>query len=151
MAKGVTVEDTDTFRSYADKIANIQSGGGKWVAPNIISFNGSSMENFDSTNLDTSNVTDMSEMFTYCNSLTSLIGTHTLEEVEAGTVVALKGTKTTFEINYCEQLDRASLLAVINGLATVSSTTTLTLGSTLLAKLTDDDKKIATDKGWTLV
>ena len=30
------------------------------------------------------------------------------------------------------------------------TTATLTLGSTLLAKLTDEDKKIATDKGWTL-
>ena len=30
------------------------------------------------------------------------------------------------------------------------TTATLTLGSTLLAKLTDEDKKLATDKGWTL-
>ena len=37
-----------------------------------------------------------------------------------------------------------------NGLKPVTTTQTVTLGSTLLAKLTDEDKKIATDKGWTL-
>lgn len=29
VAKGVSVDDTDTFRSYADKIGEIQSGGGE--------------------------------------------------------------------------------------------------------------------------
>ena len=41
-------------------------------------------------------------------------------------------------------------MVVINGLQTVTTTQTLTLGSTNLAKLTEADKKIATDKGWTL-
>ena len=41
-------------------------------------------------------------------------------------------------------------MVVINGLQTVTETQTLTLGSTNLAKLTDAEKKIATDKGWTL-
>ena len=35
-------------------------------------------------------------------------------------------------------------------LPTITTTKTLTLGSKVLAKLTDEDKKIATDKGWTL-
>lgn len=41
---------------------------------------------------------------------------------------------------------------VVKWLKSLPKTTgfTLTLGSTLLAKLTDEDKKIATDKGWTL-
>ena len=37
-----------------------------------------------------------------------------------------------------------------NGLDKITNTRTITLGSTLLAKLTADDIKIATDKGWTL-
>ena len=41
-------------------------------------------------------------------------------------------------------------MVVINGLQTVTSTKTLTLGSTNLAKLTDEEKQIATNKGWTL-
>lgn len=37
-----------------------------------------------------------------------------------------------------------------NGLIPTTTTKTLTIGSTNLALLTDEDKKIATDKGWTL-
>ena len=38
----------------------------------------------------------------------------------------------------------------INGLMPTKTTKTLTIGSTNLAKLTADDRQIATDKGWTL-
>ena len=48
------------------------------------------------------------------------------------------------------KLTHDSLMVVINGLQTVTTTQTLTLGSENLAKLTEADKKIATDKGWTL-
>ena len=41
-------------------------------------------------------------------------------------------------------------MVVINGLKTVTTAQTLELGTTNLAKLTDDEKKVATDKGWTL-
>lgn len=41
-------------------------------------------------------------------------------------------------------------MVVINGLQTVTTKPTLTLGTTNLAKLTDEEKKVATDKGWTL-
>ena len=41
-------------------------------------------------------------------------------------------------------------MVIINGLQTVTTTQKLTLGETNLAKLTDAEKKIATDKGWTL-
>lgn len=37
-----------------------------------------------------------------------------------------------------------------NGLTTVSTTQTLTIGATALALLSDEDKAIATNKGWTL-
>ena len=48
------------------------------------------------------------------------------------------------------KLTHDSIMVIINGLQTVTTTQTLTLGSTNLAKLTDEEKKIATDKGWTL-
>lgn len=47
-------------------------------------------------------------------------------------------------------LTHDSLMSIINHLATVSTTKTLTLGATNLAKLTDAEKAIATEKGWTL-
>lgn len=108
------------------------------------------LTSLDLSNWDTSNVTDMSYIFDSCSKLTSIIGNHTLEEVESGKIVVFKGIKCDLSINLSTRLDRKSLLAIIKGLANVTSSQTLTMGSTLLAKLTDDDKKIATDKGWTL-
>ena len=47
-------------------------------------------------------------------------------------------------------LTHDSLMSIINNLATVTTTQTLTLGSTNLAKLSSEEKAIATNKGWTL-
>ena len=46
--------------------------------------------------------------------------------------------------------ERSDLLVILNNLKTVTSTKVLTMGATNLAKLTDEDKAIATNKGWTL-
>ena len=53
-------------------------------------------------------------------------------------------------ISKCPNINYESLIGLINNLVPTTTTKTLTLGSDLLAKLTDEDKKIATDKGWTL-
>lgn len=55
-----------------------------------------------------------------------------------------------FSLEHSPKLTRNSLLNIINGLVSVTTPQTLALGSTNLAKLTDDEKKIATGKGWTL-
>ena len=49
------------------------------------------------------------------------------------------------------KLTHDSLLDIINNLSTVSTTQTLTIGSTNLAKLSSDEITIATNKGWTIV
>lgn len=107
-----------------------------------------SLKTLDLTGWDVSGAESVDYMLMSCASLTSLIGSHTLEEVEAGTVVALKGLSLSLAISAI--LDRASLLATIKGLADVSGGTaqTLTLGTKQKARLTDEDIKIATDKGW---
>ena len=56
----------------------------------------------------------------------------------------------SLDLSYCENLTHDSIMVVIYGLKIVTETETLTLGSTNLAKLTDEEKQIATDKGWTL-
>ena len=63
----------------------------------------------------------------------------------------------SLDIGACYQLTRDSLieneLSIFNALKNYSGTTitaTLTLGTTNLAKLTDAEKAIATEKGWTL-
>ena len=58
--------------------------------------------------------------------------------------------KASLDLSDCTYLDHDSLMVVINGLQTVTETQTLTLGSTNLDKLTEEEKQVAIDKGWTL-
>ena len=66
------------------------------------------------------------------------------------TITGNPNFKASLNMSTCSKLTHDSLMVVINGLQTVTTSQTLTLGSTNLAKLTEADKKIATDKGWTL-
>ena len=65
-------------------------------------------------------------------------------------------TKGRIDISHLTQLDHSSLLVIINGLydyvgAGSSGTRYIKLGDANLAKLTDEEKAIATNKGWTIV
>ena len=60
------------------------------------------------------------------------------------------GMKVSFNISSSTKFTREALVEILNNLATITSTQTLTMGATNLAKLTDEDKAIATNKGWTL-
>lgn len=84
---------------------------------------------------DTSKVTNMTNMFYDCSSLESILMT---------------GMSVNFNISPSTKFTREALVTILNNLATVTSTKKLTMGSTNLAKLTDEDKAIATNKGWTL-
>ena len=64
--------------------------------------------------------------------------------------IHLTNISVNIDISSCTKMTAESLLEVLNNLATVTSTMTCTLGATNLAKLTDEDKAIATNKGWTL-
>ena len=103
----------------------------------------------DLSSFDTSAVTSMIGMFEICPKLTTIIGTHTLEEVQAGTIKALKGTKVSLDL-YTPLLERASILALFYGLADLTGNTkqTIRLHATAKARLTAEDIKIATDKNW---
>ena len=97
IGKGVDVSDTDTFRSYADKISSIQTGGGTTNIPDGTKFGystfttvpdsifpyletqnsmGNMFVNCSSLQtvplFDTANVNDMHNMFSYCTSLQTL-------------------------------------------------------------------------------
>lgn len=86
---------------------------------------------------DFKNVVDINRTFDNCTALTTLGG--------------FTGLKVNLDLHYSNQLTKESLLNVFNEAADVTaSPKTLTLGATNLAKLTDEDKAIATNKGWTL-
>lgn len=109
--------------------------------------------------LDTSRVTDMYGIFDKCSSLESIpqldVSNVTRSDSMFGSCRSLKsilmtGMKTSFNISASTRFERSDLLTIINNLASVTSTKTLTMGATNLAKLTDEDIAIATAKGWTL-
>ena len=73
-----------------------------------------------------------------------------LEEVKFSGVIS----SDNFNVSYCTKLTHESLMSIINTLYDYSGTATtktITLGAENLAKLTDAEKKTATDKGWSLV
>ena len=84
---------------------------------------------------DLTNTFSMSEIFYGCSSLK---------------FIHCKNIGTSFYISSSTLFTREALLEIINNLQTVKETQTLTMGETNLAKLTDEDKAIATNKGWTL-
>ena len=111
--------------------------------------------------LNTGKVTNMKNMFYSCNSLTTIpqldtsnvTGTN-MNNIFAGCSslksILMTGMKVSFDISASTKFERADLLIILNNLATVTTTQTLKMGATNLAKLTDEDKAIATNKGWTL-
>lgn len=87
--------------------------------------------------MDTSKVTTMDGMFRNCSSLTDLGG--------------FIGLKCILDLSESPLITHNSLMNVINKAADVTaSPKNLILGSTNLAKLSDEEKAIATNKGWFL-
>ena len=84
---------------------------------------------------DCTNVTNMQYIFTSCRNLKSILMTN---------------IGTNLDISASTRFERADLVTILNNLKTVTTTKTLKVGATNLAKLTDEDKLIATNKGWTL-
>lgn len=84
---------------------------------------------------DCSNVTNMNNIFASCSSLKSVLMTN---------------IGVSLDISASTLFERTDLVTILNNLKTVTSTKTLKMGATNLAKLTDEDKLIATNKGWTL-
>ena len=135
--------------------------------PQLNTSNASSMNSmfFGCTNLttipliDTTYVGNMDEMFYGCHNLkvvpalvcsnqTSLTnmfyGCYNLEEIH------MTGMERTFRVDDCTKLTREALVELLNNLGTPRSTRSLYLGSENLAKLTEEDKAIATNKNWRL-
>ena len=108
--------------------------------------------------LDTSNVVDMGGMFSYCSNLT------TIPRLDANNV-----TNTSDMFEYCYKLtsiglygfmysiditrtalEHNALVAFLNQAGTAKTGARITMGSNKLALLSDEEKAIATNKGWTL-
>ena len=88
--------------------------------------------------LNTSKVNNILNAFFYCSKLTNLGGFQNLS--------------VSLDLHYSTRLTVESLMNVINNLKDLTGgmSQTLTLGATNLAKLTDEQKAVATNKNWVL-
>ena len=78
----------------------------------------------------------MSYMFRSCSKLTA---------------IHMININANLDISASTKFTREALVEIIGNLkAQTSGSKKLTMGSTNLAKLTDEDKAVATNKGWTL-
>lgn len=85
--------------------------------------------------INMSTAVNLQREFTGCVSLKSIHCTH---------------WRLSFDISASTQFETDDLVEIISNLDPVTTPQTLTMGATNLAKLTDDQIKVATDKGWTL-
>lgn len=109
---------------------------------------------------DTSKVKDMTSMFWGCTQLTEIpafdvsnVNTffQMLDRCINLTAIHMRGINTSLDISSSTEFTREALVEIINNLEpTNNHSYTLTMGSTNLAKLTSEDKLIATNKGWKL-
>ena len=106
----------------------------------------SNLISVDMTDWDFSNITKAASMFYNCSSLTTLINEHEHEP----DVMAFKGMKISIDLHYSTKLNYESVYALFRGVATVTTTQTITLPKVMEGKLDADKVKIAIDKGWTI-
>ena len=114
--------------------------------------------------LDTGNVTDMYSMFENCSSLitipafdvSNVTGITSMTKIFSNCSnlikISMLNIANNLDISDCTKMEREAIVEVLNNLKDLTGQTSkkLTLGSTLLAKLTAADKTIATNKNWTL-
>jgi len=112
-------------------------------------------------NLDTNKVTNMSNMYNNCKSLHNITNLDTSSATNVNTIFAncyalinidnISNISISLTVS-SSRLNHKTLVKILNALVDLTETTSqkLTLNSTNLAKLTDEEKAIAIEKNWTL-
>ena len=136
----------------------------------------SNLTSLDVSSWNTSNVTNMSDMFYYCEKLETLSsvradsltiasysspfgGSNNTTLVDFGGFINLKSSwNGSYCVDKLTALSHQSLINILNGLydfvgnglTPTSSQGKIKFGTTHLANLSDEEKAIATNKGWVL-
>ena len=152
------VTDMSSMFSYCYELTSVPSFDTSNVT-NMTSMFAFCYELTSVPSFDTRNVTSMRAMFSGCSRLTSVPSFDTSNVTNMEYMFrSCQKLETIHFINIGANLDisestlftREALLEIIGNLKTVTTTKRLTMGTTNLAKLTEEDKAIATNKGWTL-
>ena len=126
------------------------------------------LESLNIFNFDTRNVTNMEYMFSHCSSLTSLdlSGWNTSKVINMSgmfynssslEIINCEGLQlpninlSNIHLDSCTKLTVESLVGLLNALPQSDKGYSFQIGDVNIAKLTDEQKAIATDKGWTLI
>ena len=133
-----------TSLTYVD-VSNWDTSKVTWM--DNIFYSCKKLNALDLSNWDISNINYIkSSSFYICKELTTLIDGHESEP----DVIALNGLKNSMDFRYSTKLNYESVYALFRGLATVTTTQTITLPKVMQGKLDEAKVKIATDKGWTV-
>ena len=128
----------------------------------------SSLTSLDLSSFDTSNVTDMNSMFISCQSLKSLnlsgwdtrkvtnikfifYSCRSLERINCDGLQLPDIYMSQIGLNNSTKLTVDSIVGLLNALPQSTHNYSFQIGTDNIAKLSDDQKAIATNKGWTLI
>jgi hypothetical protein len=110
--------------------------------------------------LNLSKTSNIYNLLAYCHSLYTIelldfgllakSSNYTFSECRNLETLNIANINSSIALSYSIKLSQAEIVKLLNNLQPVETTQTLTLGATLLSKLTDEQKEIATSKGWTL-
>ena len=122
----------------------------------------------DLSHFNVSNVTDMRNMFNYCLNLKSLNisnwnmskvtnvyqmfdATSLIETIECDGLQLPDIDLSYISLNSCSKLTVDSIVGLLNALPTTTHNRSFQIGEVNIAKLSDEQKAIATNKNWRLV
>ena len=143
------VTDMDNMFYFCGQLTKLDVS--KWDTSNVTRigsmFTGcGSLTTLDLSNWNVSKVTWNYMIFDYCKQLTTLIDGHESDP----NVTILNGLKNDISLKDSTKLNYESVYALFRGVATVTTTQTITLPKVMEGNLDSAKVKIATDKGWTV-
>ena len=154
---GASVTSADDMFSYCSSLTSLtlpEGFGASVTSAGYMFYGGSSLTSLTLPEGFGAGITNAEGMFNGCGKLTQILAPEGVTLADDGSNGILR-MKTSFDLSPTA-LDKDSLIRVIKSLQTVTSAT-LTLGTTLKAKLEGDDNAdgaaalaLAASKGWTI-
>lgn len=152
------LKNFDPSRWNTSKVTNME-----WVFIRC-----SSLTSLDLSKWDTSQVTVMNNFLSSCTSLTSLdisgwdtskvhsmrnmlYNCHSLETLKCDNLILPNIELGNIGLEYSTKLTVDSIVGLLNALPQSDKGYSFQIGSNNIAKLSDEQKAIATNKGWTLI